>query len=86
MNVRHEIQVQLDALAEKLDHWVARVRHPAQFWPQFETLAAEILDQCAHTERDQARARIQAMLSRHGLELPVGHEGDDGVPPGKPGA
>lgn len=77
MSLRHEIQAQLDALAEVLDHWVARVRHPAQFWPQFEVLAAEILDQCARTERDEVRAGIEAILRDHGLRRPWGHEGDD---------
>jgi len=72
MSLRHEIQVQLDALAEMLDHWVARVRHPAQFWPQFEVLAAEILDQCAPMERDEVRAGIEAILRDHGLRRPPG--------------
>ncbi|OEZ02595.1 MULTISPECIES: hypothetical protein [Stenotrophomonas] len=70
MNVRPEIQVQLDALEEKLVHWVARVRHPAQFWPQFEVLAGEILDQCERSEREQVRAYIQSMLNRLAPELP----------------
>jgi len=86
MNVRPDIQVQLDALADMLAHWVAQVRHPAQFWPQFEMLAGEILDQCAQAERDQACACIQAMLKAHALELPAWHERDDSVPPGKSGA
>ncbi|MCF7749730.1 hypothetical protein KQ945_03145 [Bacillus subtilis subsp. subtilis] len=85
MNVRPEIQVQLDALADMLAHWLAQVRHPAQFWPQFEMLAAEILDQCAHTERDHVRAHIRAMLKRHALALPPWHERDDSLPPRKPG-
>jgi len=86
MSVRPDIQVQLDALADKLDHWVARVRHPAQFWPQFEQLTGEILDQCANAERDHARASIQAMLEHHALELASWHERGDTLPPGKPGA
>jgi hypothetical protein len=85
MNVRPEIQVQLDALGEMLLHWLAQVRHPAQFWPQFETLAAEILDQCEHVEREHAHACIQAMLKRHALALPLWHERDDCVPPRRPG-
>ena len=86
MNVRAEIQVQLDALGDTLDHWVARVRHPAQFWPQFEQLSGEILDQCENAERRHARACIQAMLERHALELPFWHERGATLPPGKPGA
>lgn len=78
--MRAEIQVQLDALGEMLDHWVARVRHPAQFWPQFEMMAGEIMDQCADPERGQARACIQAMLERHALELPSWYQ-CDGSPP-----
>lgn len=85
MNVRPEIQVQLDALANMLVHWLAQVRHPAQFWPQFERLAAEILDQCENAERDQALADIQAMLKCHALELPPGHPRDDDLPPRTPG-
>lgn len=84
MNVRPDIQVQLDALAEMLVHWLSQVRHPAQFWPQFERLAAEILDQCEHAERDQAHACIQAMLKRHALELPAWHQRDDRLPPRRP--
>lgn len=75
MSLRPEVQVQLDALAEMLHHWVARVRHPAQFWPQFEVLAEEILDQCGHTEKEQVRALIQTMLRGHGLELPAEFKG-----------
>lgn len=79
MSLRPEVQVQLDALAEMLHHWVARVRHPAQFWPQFEVLAEEILDQCGHTEKEQVRVLIQTMLRGHGLELPAGFKEDGTV-------
>jgi len=86
MNVRPEIQVQLDALAGMLVHWLAQVRHPAQFWPQFERMAAEILDQCGHAERDQAHACIQAMLEGHAMELPAWHQSDHTLPPRTPEA
>lgn len=86
MNKRPDIQAQLDGLAEMLVHWLAEVRHPAQFWPQFEMLAGEILDQCAHTERDEVHARIHSMLKAHALALPPWHERDTSVPTGKPGA
>ncbi len=79
MSLRPEIQVQLDALGDMLVHWLDQVRHPAQFWPQFEALAAEILDQCEHAERDQAHAHIHAMLKRHALELPAGYERADNL-------
>lgn len=85
MSVRPEIQGQLDALDDMLAHWVARVRHPAQFWPQFERLSGEILDQCEHAESDHARACINAMLERHALGLPPWHERDDPLPPGTSG-
>lgn len=83
MNVRPEIKIQLDALDEMLAHWLVQVRHPAQFWPQFEILAAEILDQCTPRERDQVHACIEAMLKRHALELPPWHELGDSLPPRK---
>lgn len=79
MSLRPEVQVQLDALAEMLDYWVARVRHPAQFWPQFEVLAEEILDQCGSTEKEQVRTLMQNMLRGHGMELPAGFKGDGTV-------
>ncbi|MEG2804725.1 hypothetical protein [Stenotrophomonas sp.] len=85
MNVRPDIQAQLDGLADMLAHWLAQVRHPAQFWPQFEHLAAEILDQCTPTEKEQAHACIQAMLKRHALVLPPQHARDGGVAPQQPG-
>jgi len=81
MTVRPDIQARLDALDEMLAHWLAHTRHPAQFWPQFELLAAEILDQCADDERSQVRARIKAMLKGHALELPPWHEREEGLPP-----
>ncbi|WP_421570225.1 hypothetical protein [Stenotrophomonas sp. PD6] len=86
MSVHPDIQARLDALDEMLAHWLAHTRHPAQFWPQFEQLAAEIVDQCAHTEREHARAHITDMLKRHALELPLWHERDGSLPPRKPEA
>lgn len=84
MTVRPDIQARLDALNEMLAHWLAHTRHPAQFWPQFELLAAEILDQCADDERSQVRARIKAMLKGHALELPPWHEREDLLRPRSP--
>lgn len=85
MSVRPELQARLDALDEMLAHWLAQVRHPAQFWPQFEVLAAEIMDACADHESVHVRACIRAMLNRHALELPPWHERDNGAPPSRPG-
>lgn len=82
MSIRPAIQGRLEALDAMLAHWLAHVRHPAQFWPQFENLAAEILDHCADTEREQVCALIEAMLKRHPLELPAWHQRGDDVPPG----
>jgi hypothetical protein len=79
MSLRPEVQVQLDALAEMLDYWVARVRHPAQFWPQFEVLAEEILDQCGSTEKEQVRVLIQTMLRGMGWSCRLGSRNDENV-------
>lgn len=84
MSVRPELQARLDALDQMLAHWLAQVRHPAQFWPQFEVLAAEILDQCTPAEREQARAHITRMLKAHALELPAWHETADRLQPRTP--
>jgi hypothetical protein len=83
MIVRPDIQARLDALDEMLAHWLAHTRHPAQFWPQFELLAAEILDECTDAERSQVRARINAMLKGHALELPPWHERGNSPSPEK---
>jgi len=80
VSVRPDIQARLDALDAMLAHWLAHVRHPAQFWPQFESLAAEIIDHCADAERAQVRALIKAMLQRHPLDLPPWHARDDDLP------
>jgi hypothetical protein len=85
MSVRPELQAELDRLDDMLAHWLAHTRHPAQFWPQFEQLAAEIVNHCAHTEKQHARAHIKAMLKRHALELPLWHERDDTLPRRKRG-
>ncbi|MFG3450273.1 hypothetical protein ACGFZ3_17025 [Stenotrophomonas sp. NPDC047960] len=83
MIVRPDIQARLDALDEMLAHWLAHMRHPAQFWPQFELLAAEILDQCNDHERRYVHARITAILKGHALELPSWHERGDSPSPEK---
>jgi hypothetical protein len=84
VSARPHIQARLDALDRTLADWLAHLRHPAQFWPQFELLAAEILDECEAPERAHARAAIARMLKAHALELPPWHECGEHLPARRP--
>nr|WP_219339854.1 hypothetical protein [Luteimonas salinisoli] len=46
-----------------LPTWLEKLRHPAQFAPQFEALAGRILAQAHPDDLARAHARIAAMLA-----------------------
>jgi hypothetical protein len=68
----------LDHLAGMLPPWLARLRHPAQFWPQFDALAREILEQADASERPYVLRRLQEMLEENAAALPRGDGGGSG--------
>ncbi len=70
MSARGPLDAELDRLARMLPPWLARLRHPAQFWPQFDALAREILEQADEGERPYVLQRLQGMLEEHGVVLP----------------
>ncbi|UWX04628.1 hypothetical protein H1235_08065 [Pseudoxanthomonas sp. NC8] len=41
------------------------MRHPAQFWPQFDALAHEILDRAPVKDRVHVEGRLLKMLGEH---------------------
>jgi hypothetical protein len=67
MITRAQLDAALDELAQKLPPWREKLRHEAQFWPQFDALAGEILAQAETQDLAHAQRRIAAMLAAHGL-------------------
>jgi hypothetical protein len=49
-------------LVDMLPEWLSRVRHPAQFWPQFHALVDEIEAKCGPQERMELRTRIEELV------------------------
>jgi hypothetical protein len=61
---RARLEAELENLERMLPHWRGTLRHEAQFWPQFDVLAKEILARAEPADREYAQQRIDAML-RH---------------------
>ncbi|WP_269792712.1 hypothetical protein [Stenotrophomonas sp. Iso1] len=70
MKPRVELDAALDHLGAELNHWLCRVRHEAQFWPQFTALSRTILDEAETWDRLHVLYRLDTMLERHG-KVPV---------------
>jgi hypothetical protein len=67
MSDRAQLDAELENLARMLPHWREKLRHEAQFWPQFDVLSKEILARAEPADRDYAQQRLDAMLAQHGL-------------------
>ena len=63
MNARLQLEAELENLERMLPHWRATLRHEAQFWPQFDVLAQEIMARTEPGDREYAQSRIDAMLA-----------------------
>lgn len=70
MKSRAQLDADLDRLAAMLPPWLQHLRHEAQFWPQFEALAQDILRDAAHHDRHHVQQRLDAMLVAHGKATP----------------
>ena len=70
MTTRERLERELDHLQSMLPPWREKLRDEAQFWPQFDALAARILDSAEPADRDYVRQRIALMLEQHGLLRP----------------
>lgn len=70
MRLRAQLETELDQLAAMLPSWLQHLRHEAQFWPQFNTLAKEILDQAADEDIQYVQGRLDVMLKTNALGLP----------------
>ncbi|MDQ3057376.1 MAG: hypothetical protein M3Q96_06515 [Pseudomonadota bacterium] len=58
---RVQLEAELDHLETMLPVWREKLRHEAQFQPQFDVLSARILACTAAEDGDYARQRIRAM-------------------------
>jgi hypothetical protein len=65
MNARLRLEAELDNLERMLPPWREKLRHEAQFWPQFDVLAQEIMARADPQDRQYAQTRIDAMLAEH---------------------
>ncbi|MEO6103288.1 MAG: hypothetical protein ABIP44_06580 [Pseudoxanthomonas sp.] len=65
MNDRARLDAELENLERMLPDWRTALRHEAQFWPQFDVLAQEILARADAVDRDHAQQRLDAMLVEH---------------------
>jgi len=70
MKSRVQLDTELDRLAAMMPSWLQHLRHEAQFWPQFNALAKEILDQAADEDIQYVQGRLDAMLIVHARGLP----------------
>lgn len=64
-NERDRLDAELENLQRMLPLWREKLRHEAQFWPQFDVLAQEILARADPQDRQYAQQRIDAMLTKH---------------------
>ncbi|UNK57886.1 hypothetical protein MNQ95_01885 [Pseudoxanthomonas daejeonensis] len=62
---RASLDRELDRLAAMLTPWLTQLRHPAQFWPQFDALAHEILGHAQAKDRVHVEDRLLKMLNEH---------------------
>lgn len=62
---RDRLDADLENLERMLPLWREKLRHEAQFWPQFDALAQEIMARADPADRSYVQERIDGMLARH---------------------
>lgn len=65
MDARVQLEAELENLERMLPPWREKLRHEAQFWPQFDVLAQEIMARADPADREYAQQRIDEMLATH---------------------
>lgn len=73
MKTRAQLDAELDRLAGMLPLWLEKVRHHAQFWPQFNALSQDILDGAGADDHAHVLQRLDAMLAEHEVNLDPCH-------------
>lgn len=71
MSTRERTERELDQLRSMLAPWREKLRSEAQFWPQFEVLAARVVDNADAEDKAFTREGIEAMLRHEGLVRPT---------------
>ena len=66
MSARIDTASELDRLARMLPPWCAHLRHPHQFWPQFDALSGAILARADPADTAYVMERIADMLAANG--------------------
>ena len=69
MKSRVQLDTELDRLAAMMPSWLRYLRHEAQFWPQFNALAKEILDQAGDEDIQNVEDRLDCIIKTHAFEL-----------------
>ena len=64
-SARDRLDADLENLERMLPVWREKLRHEAQFWPQFDVLAQEIMARADPQDRQYAQRRIDAILTKH---------------------
>lgn len=67
MSARMDTASELDRLARMLPPWCAHLRHPDQFWPQFDALSGAILARADPADTAYVMERIADMLAANGM-------------------
>ncbi|SDR08339.1 hypothetical protein SAMN05216569_2998 [Pseudoxanthomonas sp. CF125] len=67
---RDRLEADLENLERMLPVWREKLRHEAQFWPQFDALAQEILARADPQDRRYAQLRIDTMLTKNAPTRP----------------
>jgi hypothetical protein len=70
MRTRMQLDHELDELALMLPIWLEKLRHPSQFWPQFDALAHDISCSAGPEDAEHVRRRLELLLQCHGLRHP----------------
>ncbi|MGH8027953.1 MAG: hypothetical protein ACREO0_14635 [Pseudoxanthomonas sp.] len=65
---RERLEADLENLERMLPMWREKLRHEAQFWPQFDALALEIMARADPQDREYVQRRIDAMLTTQAEE------------------
>jgi len=69
MSTRAELDRQLDHLECMLPPWLEKLHHREQFWPQFNTLTGEIIEQCDPADLPHVRFRVAKMILVNDAQL-----------------
>jgi hypothetical protein len=62
---RDRLDADLENLERMFPVWREKLRHEAQFWPQFDALAQEILARADPQDRRYVQLRIDTMLTKN---------------------